>query len=143
MSRIESAAQRYERSLERLRADELAYDQALLDAYREGVTWSEIAQAAGLKSANQARLRAMRARDVDERPPSRRPGRDVNAGQRPLPGMSADEAAKELGISPPTVYRSIDRGELTAIPDAQGRTRVLRDEKFEQRFRRKRPRSRG
>jgi excisionase family DNA binding protein len=127
-NRIRSTTRRAEQSLERAKADELAAAKAMLDAYRDGMPWDQVAEAAGLETGNQARLRAMRAKDEDELPPSRRRRTADPADDAQVLGVSVEEAAKRLGVTRPTVYRRIDRGELQAVSDAQGRTRVLLDD---------------
>lgn len=123
---IRSVAERYEALLRDFRAAETAYAETLLKANREGMTWKEVAQAAGLDSENQARVRAERAMTDDEISPSRR---RKPAGPRiASPGLSVSAAAEKLRVSRSTIYNRIDRGELESVTDHLGRTRVFLQE---------------
>lgn len=100
----------------------------LLAAHEGGYTWSEIARAADLGSAETARGRAYRARETDDIPPSLRWRHERGRTPRPdtdRPGLSVTEAAKRLGISRDTVYAWIRSGKLNFTPDDAGRPRVL------------------
>ncbi len=102
--------------------------EALLAAHEGGFTWAEIARAADLGSAETARIRAYRARDDEEVPPSLRWRRQRGSAPRStpeVPGVSITEAAKRLGISRQTVYVWLRSGKLNATTDEAGRTRVL------------------
>jgi len=105
---------------------------ALLSAHRGGFTWSEVASAADLGSAETARVRAYRAQDADV-PPSLRWRRERGSAPRPsssesAEGLSVSEAAKRLKVSRKTVYARIRAGKLKASKDDAGRTRVLLDQ---------------
>ena len=102
--------------------------EALLAAHECGYTWSKIAQAAELGSAETARIRAYRAKDDAAVPPALRWRRQRGSAPRPespSPGLSVTEAAKHLGISRQTVYVHIRNGKLNSILDEAGRPRVL------------------
>jgi excisionase family DNA binding protein len=103
----------------------------LLAAHEGGFTWSEIARAADLGSAETARGRAYRARETDDIPPSLRWRRERGRTPRPdseRPGVSVTEAAKRLGVSRDTVYARMRNGKLKTTTDDAGRTRVLLEE---------------
>ncbi len=121
---VRAIAERYEAAARALAAVEDEYAATLLAANRDGLTWEEVARAAGLRTANQARARAERAMGVTEVSPSRRRAGARNAPVE-LPGVSVAEAARRLGVARSTVYDRIDRGELATTPDHLGRTRVL------------------
>ena len=121
---IRTAVEKYEALLIEFRAAETAYAQALLNANREGLTWKEVAQAAGLDSENQARVRAERAMTDEEISPGRRRRKD--ASPRPqAPGVSVMVAAGLWGVSRTTIYKMIDQGDLETVTDHLGRTRVV------------------
>lgn len=113
----------------RLSAKQLS--DTLLAAHEGGFTWSEIARAADLGSAETARGRAYRARDTDDIPPSLRWRRERGRTPRPdpaSPGVSVTEAARRIGISRDTVYAWMRNGKLPTTTDEAGRTRVLLEE---------------
>jgi hypothetical protein len=125
--------------LERLRGirslvTSLEGDPATLAAVREaiaaGVTWDEVADAAGL-SASAAKYRwagddeAIEARQEA----SRRRKRDrPSSAPIDLPGLSVSEAAKRLGVTPQAIYQRVTRGQLEAetvrLPDGRSYKRV-------------------
>ena len=96
-----------------------------------GFTWSEVAQAADLGSAETARIRAQRAKEAPDLSPALRWRREHGAAPRPTtsaPGISVTEAAKKLGVSRKTVYARIRSGRLQTATDEAGRTRVVLDD---------------
>lgn len=111
------------------RAAEREVYEFLLDLHRSGMTWAQIAEAAGLSSASQARVRVERVMPPEELSPSRR--RKTGAPASPVqesPGISVAEAARRLKVAASTIYARIDRGQLKATKDALGRTRVVLDD---------------
>lgn len=112
----------------RLAASRLAA--ALSRAHQGGLTWAAIARAAGLGSAETARIRAYRAKDHKDIPPALR--WQYQRGSAPRPptsevGLSVTAAAERLQISRKTVYAWIRSGRLSSTTDEAGRTRVLLD----------------
>lgn len=103
---------------------------ALLSAHQGGFTWSQVATAADLGSAETARIRAYRAKDADV-PPSLRWRRERGSAPRPAQpstGLSVTEASNHFQVSRKTVYAWIQSGKIAATTDDAGRTRVLLDE---------------
>ena len=124
---IKRIAQRRQKVADELEAVDREYAETLLKAYRDGLSWAEVAKAAGLRTGNQARMRAERAMSDAEIAPSRR--RAGAPASRPAPpGISVAEAAERLGVAQSTVYERVDRGEINATTDALGRTRILFDD---------------
>ena len=124
---IRTIAEERREAVEALRLVEERFARALLAAHDEGLSWSAVAEAAGLATAENARERAQRVMSEEELSPSRRrAGGQPNGDARP--GLGVYEAAKVLGVSPSTVYSRIDRGELDTVTDPLGRTRVILDD---------------
>lgn len=127
---VSDAARRLREAEDRHRSSATLLAEALLAAHDGGFTWAEIARAADLGSAETARIRAYRARDDEEVPPSLRWRRQRGSAPRAtpdVPGVSITEAAKRLGVSRQTVYVWLRSGKLNATTDEAGRTRVLLD----------------
>lgn len=125
--KISAAAEAYQAKLEEFQAVEAAYAEALLEGYRDGMTWKEVAQAAGLESEGQARIRAERAMGGEVSPSRRRKAAKAVPAPEP-PGLSVAAAAKQLGVAPSTVYARVDRGEIKSVTDSLGRTRIILDD---------------
>ena len=123
---IRDVAARYQRVAAEFERAEREYAEALLAAHHEGLTWAEVAAAAGLENAGQARLRAEKAMTPGEISPSRRRRDAASTPPEPV-GVSVAEAARRLGVADSTVYARIDRGEIASTVDDLGRTRVLLD----------------
>lgn len=127
---VSHAAQQLQTAEDQHRAAAALLADKLQAAHDGGHTWSEIAQAAGLGSAQTARIRAYRARDAEDLAPSLRWRRERGSAPRPSsnsPGLSVTEAARHLKISRQTVYEWIRSGKLHTATDEAGRTRVLLD----------------
>lgn len=130
-SRIPSLARELARAEEdhRRAAAELA--EALHQAHAAGLTWTAIADLAGMANSDTARSRAVRAQEPSKRGPSIQwrltHGPEGRAGVE-KPSISITEAARRLGISRVTVYDWIKRGKLQATTDDAGRRRVLLEE---------------
>jgi len=126
--------------LERLRGirslvSALDSDPAALVAVREaldvGVTWDDVADAAGL-SSSAAKYRwagdddaIAQRQDASRRRKRERPS-SVPAD---LPGESVAEAAKRLGVTAQAIYQRVNRGQLEAgtveLPDGRRYKRVF------------------
>ena len=116
----------------------LEADPASLEAVREaidaGVSWDDVAEAAGL-SPSAAKYRW--AGD-DEAIASRHEASRKRKRERPssvptdLPGLSVSEAARQLGVTPQAIYQRVSRGLLEArtveLPDGRRYKRVFPDE---------------
>src|SRR5690606_7681238 len=117
------------RAEETLRRAHLDLARGLNTAHDAGLTWNEVAAAAGLGSGQNARFRAQRGLPADEQNPSFRwraeRGREPRPPRPPAPGISVTEAARKYGVSRQTIYARIADGRLAATTDADGRTRVL------------------
>ena len=102
---------------------------ALNEARDIGLTWAEIASAAGLGSPQNAWFRAQRGRRPEDQSASIRwraeHGRTPPPPVEPSPGMSVTEAAEQYGVSRQTIYEWLKSGRLRGVKDARGRTRVL------------------
>ena len=126
--RVAEAARELRQAEDRHRASASALAEALLAAHGAGFTWSEVARAADLSSAETARIRAQRAKEAPDLSPALRWRRDHGSAPRPTtssPGVSVTDAAKKLGVSRKTVYVWIESGRLQTATDEAGRTRVL------------------
>lgn len=113
----------------------LEADPASLEAVREaidaGVSWDDVAEAAGL-SPSAAKYRW--AGD-DEAIASRHEASRKRKRERPssaptdLPGLSVSEAARQLGVTPQAIYQRVSRGLLEArtveLPDGRKYKRVF------------------
>lgn len=92
-----------------------------------GYTWAEIASAAGLKTPQVAFNRWGHDTEVRDRfpePPREKPARPKKE-KAALPGLSALEAARRLGVDPRTVQAMGKRGELRTSTAKQLSGRVL------------------
>jgi len=127
--RIRKLTERYDKAAATVQALEEELARALLEAYRSGMTWAQVAEAGGLSGPSAARVRAERAMEPAEVSPSRRRrARETDGAEEAVPlGLSVAEAAARFGCSTATIYRRIDRGQLQSATDQLGRTRVLVD----------------
>lgn len=131
IGRVANAARELRDAEDRHRVSASALADALLAAHDGGFSWSEVARAADLGSAETARIRALRAKETHDLPAALRWRRERGSAPRPasiLPGVSVTEAARRLSVSRNTVYSWIQSGKLTSTTDDSGRTRVLLDE---------------
>lgn len=131
IKRVAEAARELRHAEDQHRATASALAEALLAAHSAGFTWSEVARAADLGSAETARIRAQRAKEAPDLSPALRWRREHGAAPRPTtsaPGISVTEAAKKLGVSRKTVYARIRSGRLQTATDEAGRTRVVLDD---------------
>ena len=103
-----------EREAELARLQE-EFDTLLLEAHDAGLTWVALAEAGALERPEEARDRAFRS------PAAQQP---IVKGYRPQ-GVTVQEAASRLGVTRLTVYTRIMLGQLKAVADPSGRTRVL------------------
>lgn len=113
------------------RASASALAEALLAAHKGGFTWSEVARAADLCSAETARIRAHRAKETKDLSPALRWRRERGSAPPPTssaPGVSVTDAAGILRVSRKTIYAWIRSGKLNSTTDEAGRSRVLLDE---------------
>jgi excisionase family DNA binding protein len=114
-----------------LRDAHLALAEELNRAHAAGLTWAEVADAAGLGSAQNARFRAQRGRPPEEQQPSFRwraeRGREPRPPRPESPGMSVKEAAERYDVTRQTIYGWIRAGRLKSVTDADGRIRILGD----------------
>lgn len=120
MGEIEAAVRRLVQARERAAQDEQVLAETMLRCFQAGLAWQQIADSAapaGISSAEAARLKAKGASEVA--------APVLNSEPR---GISVAEAAKRLGVQRATVYRRIDKGELKAVVDEAGRTRVVLEE---------------
>lgn len=130
IDRVADAAQALQDAEDQHRVSAAQLAEALLAAHQGGFTWSEVARAADLGSAETARIRAYRAKDANDLPPALRWRRERGSAVRPKTskaGLSVTEAAKHLDVSRKTVYAWIRSGKLTSTTDEAGRTRVLEE----------------
>lgn len=130
--RVAEAARELRQAEDRHRFSASALAEALLAAHGAGLTWSEVARAADLGSAETARIRAQRAKDAADVSPALRWRREHGSARRPTtsaPGVSVTDAARSLGVSRKTVYVWIENGRLQTATDEAGRTRVMLDDK--------------
>ncbi len=121
MGEIEAAVRRLVQARERAAQDEQVLAETMLRCFQAGLAWQQIADSAapaGISSAEAARLKAKGASEL---------AAGASGSAEPV-GVSVVEAARRLGIERRTVYRRIDRGEMKAVVDAQGKTRVILDE---------------
>lgn len=126
--RIVELAQRLDRAETEHREAAAALAEALHLGHSAGLTWTAIAEAAGLSNAETARSRSYRGRRSESLSPSVRWKHERGSTQRhseDAPGVSVTEAATQLGVTRKTVYAWIDKGKLAATTDEGGRTRVL------------------
>jgi excisionase family DNA binding protein len=120
VAEIEAAVRRLVQARERAAQDEQVLAETMLRCFQAGLAWQQIADSAapaGISSAEAARLKAKGASEVA--------APVLNSEPR---GISVAEAAKRLGVQRATVYRRIDKGELRAVVDEAGRTRVILEE---------------
>lgn len=120
MGEIEAAVRRLVQARERAAHEEQVLAETMLRCFQAGLAWQQIADSAapaGISSAEAARLKAKGASEVVA--PA------LNSEPR---SISVAEAAKRLGVQRATVYRRIDKGELKAVVDEAGRTRVVLEE---------------
>lgn len=113
------------------RAAAQQFAEALLAARESGSTWTRLTEVAGLNSPATTRMRAQRAKDVEDLSPSLRWRVEFGSPRRQhmeKPGISISEAARRMGISRNTVYARIKRGQLESVTDGAGHPRVLLDE---------------
>lgn len=114
-------------------AARLTFARALTLAHASGMTWTAVAEAAGLESAENARTKAREGRDVLTAA-LRRQLAAANTRPEPLPekttdpGLSVSEAAARLGVTRQTVYNRIQAGVLRFTENEAGRPRVLLDD---------------
>ena len=128
---VADAARELREAEDRHRASAARLADALLLAHQGGFTWSEVARAADLGSAETARIRAYRAKDAADLPPALRWREQRGSAARPAPpeqGISVTDAARHLGVSRKTVYVWIRSGKLNSTTDEAGRPRVLLEE---------------
>lgn len=128
--RVAEAAKDLQNAEDRHRISASALAEALLAAHGAGFTWSEVARAADLGSAETARIRAQRAKETPDLSPALRWSREHGSAPRPtpsIPGVSVTDAARSLGVSRKTIYAWIRSGRLQTATDEAGRTRVLLD----------------
>lgn len=121
MGEIEAAVRRLVQARERAAQDEQVLAETMLRCFQAGLAWQQIADSAapaGISSAEAARLKAKGASEV---------AAGASGSAEPV-GVSVAEAAKRLGVQRATVYRRIDKGELKAVVDEAGRTRVVLEE---------------
>ena len=127
--RLADLASRVQEAEARLREAHADLGAALNEARDVGLTWVEIASAAGLGSPANARFRAQRGRRPEDQTASFRwraeHGRTPRPPVEPSPGMSVTEAAEQHGVSRQTIYEWLKSGRLRGVKDARGRTRVL------------------
>lgn len=129
--RVAEAAKDLQSAEDRHRASASALAEALLAAHGAGFTWSEVARAADLGSAETARIRAQRAKEAPDLSPALRWQRERGSTPRPAstaPGVSVTDAAKHLGVSRKTIYAWMRSGKLKTTTDEAGRSRVVMDE---------------
>lgn len=131
IERVAETARKLRTAEEHHRTTASEFAEALLAAHEGGFTWTEVARAADLGSAETARIRAQRAKEADELTPAVR--WRLERGSTPrnaasAPGVSVTEAARLLSVSRKTVYAWIRAGKLNATTDEDGRTRVLLEE---------------
>jgi DNA-directed RNA polymerase specialized sigma24 family protein len=121
----------------RMLAAELERDAATLQAVREarasGLTWEDIADAAGLgAAAAKWRWHGTDAEIAERHEAGRKRSARPSSVPTDLPGMSVSEAAKKLGVSAQAVYLRVSRGVLRAetvtLPDGRTYKRVFPDE---------------
>lgn len=131
LAAVATAARELRKIEEHHRTSAARLADALLSAHQGGFTWSQVASAADLGSAETARIRAYRAKNADV-PPSLRwrqeRGSAPRPGQPPDTGLSVTEASSRLQVSRKTVYAWIRSGKIAATTDESGRTRVLLDD---------------
>lgn len=132
MRHLQSLAEKITEAEARLREAHAEMAVALNDAHDVGLTWAEIASAAGLSSPQNARFRAQRGRRPEEQTVWFRwraeHGRTSRPPVEPAPGMSVTQAAERYGVSRQTIYEWLKSGRLQGTKDARGRTRVLPDD---------------
>lgn len=131
IDRVTEAARNLRSAEEHHRATASELAEALLAAHEGGFTWTEVARAADLGSAETARIRAQRAKEADELTPAVRWRLERGSTPRPTattPGVSVTEAARRLNVSRKTIYAWIRGGKLNSAVDDAGRTRVLLEE---------------
>jgi transposase-like protein len=121
----------------RMLAAELEKDSATLHAVREarasGISWEQIAQAAGLgAAAAKWRWHGTDAEIAERHEAGRKRSARPSSVPTDLPGMSVSEAASKLGVSAQAVYLRVSRGQLRAetvsLPDGRTYKRVFPDE---------------
>lgn len=135
LDEVKAAAEASRAADEQANQAAIALSKALHDGHESGLTWAALAEAAGLKSTENARFRAYRGRGADGLPPSIvhrfGPGgykrRSEDQIEKP-PGLNVSEAAKVLGISRQALYKRIEAGKVNTTTDSVGRTRVLLDD---------------
>lgn len=131
IDRVAEAARKLRDAEEQHRTTASEFAEALLAAHEGGFTWTEVARAADLGSAETARIRAQRAKDTENLTPAIRWRMERGSTPRPAstaPGVSVTEAARRLNVSRKTVYAWIKSGKLNSTTDEAGRTRVLLEE---------------
>ncbi|MEP7736988.1 helix-turn-helix domain-containing protein [Nocardioides sp. 31GB23] len=125
--RIQETSARYDAAAKALQDAEKEFARSLLDAYLEGMTWAQVAAAAGLATVGQARARAESAMTAEQLSPSRRRSAALQR-EGSTQGVSVAEAARRLGRSRSTIYQMLDDGRLVQVLDPLGRARVLLDD---------------
>lgn len=131
IDRVAEAARKLKDAEAQHRTTASEFAEALLAAHEGGFTWTEVARAADLGSAETARVRAQRARDTKDLTPAIRWRMERGSTPRPgttAPGLSVTEAARSLDVSRKTVYAWMRSGKLRSTSDESGRTRVLLDD---------------
>jgi len=127
LSRVRAAAGRLEATEASQREAAADFASALYDAHRLGLTWVELAQAAGLASPETARSRAERSESAGHRRArGHASGPDFDEATLAAT-VSVAEAAATLRVSRPTVYAWASSGRLQVVRnESNGRIRVLR-----------------
>ena len=129
-------------ALDRIRAirmlvAELEKDSATLKAVREaraaGISWDDIAEAAGLGApAAKWRWSGTDAEIAMRHEAGRKRSTRPSSVPTDLPGLSVSEAAVKLGVSAQAIYLRVTRGTLRAetvtLPDGRAYKRVFPDE---------------
>ena len=111
--RVRDAASRLAEAQTLVDALELELARALHVAHLQNHAWADLADDAGMGSAESARQRAMRGRAPVELPPS---------------AVGVTQAAEHFGVSRQAIYERIKQGRLKTVQNAAGRTRVLLDD---------------
>lgn len=131
LDQVAAAARELRDVEEHHRASATRLAEALLLAHQAGFSWSEVARAAELGSAETARARAYRAKETPDVPPSLRWRRERGSTPRPqstADGLSVTEAAARLQVSRKTIYAWVRNGKLATTSDEAGRTRIRLDD---------------
>jgi excisionase family DNA binding protein len=126
---LQALAEKITEAEARLREAHAEMAGALNDAREVGLTWAEVASAAGLGSPQNAWFRAQRGRRPEDQAAAFRwraeHGRAPRPPVDPAPGISVTQAAERYGVSRQTIYEWLKSGRVQGAKDARGRTRVL------------------